>query len=356
MTTNAQKKNIPWINYLRGICILSVYFVHSNLYTCEYLSNVNLFIHPFYVNGFFFVSGYLLFRKQLSSPLIDTTLSEYAIGGGKQLTTNILYRLIIPSILFAFIEFLPKKLIRGQEFDISDMLWETIGGGTYWFTSALVIAQLVLCLMLLSRQKNIWLYWGTSIIMMFIGLFMVNRDMNFLGLSHDFWSFKRGLLALPFLTAGGLYRKYEQQISKIFKGWVLILLLLSYFLIFVFFGDRLRVLVSMSDINILGYIASCFASILLIQLCKVLPKINVLSFIGEHSISFYFMSGALPNIFSIVIAKLLGQHTIISLLIVFICSITISYFATYILNRFTPWMFDLRLLRKNKETQVMPKN
>ena len=44
---------------------------------------VNDYIHPIYVNAFFFVSGYLLFRKQLNTPLINQKGSQYVIGGGK---------------------------------------------------------------------------------------------------------------------------------------------------------------------------------------------------------------------------------------------------------------------------------
>ena len=76
-------KNIFWINAVKAICILAVYFVHCQLYYGYWLQGVNVFIHPIYVNGFFFISGYLLFRKQLSEPLNGQSLSAYALGGVK---------------------------------------------------------------------------------------------------------------------------------------------------------------------------------------------------------------------------------------------------------------------------------
>lgn len=75
------KKNINWINVVKAICIIAVYFVHCQLYYGCILSLVNDFIHPFYVNAFFFVSGYLLFRKQLADPMIEEKVSDYVIGG-----------------------------------------------------------------------------------------------------------------------------------------------------------------------------------------------------------------------------------------------------------------------------------
>ena len=108
-------------------------------------------IHPFYVNGFFFVSGYLLFWKQLSSPRIDEKSKQFLnnSGGGKTLTLNILFRIELPSVLFAMIEFFPKKIIKGEAVGLKPFLLETLGGCTYWFTSALAVAELLFLLLLL---------------------------------------------------------------------------------------------------------------------------------------------------------------------------------------------------------------
>lgn len=66
---------------------------------------------------------------------------------------NILWRIAIPSVIFALIEFFPKKIIRGEGIEIKDLILETIGGGTYWFTSALVVAELILLLLFNTRKK-----------------------------------------------------------------------------------------------------------------------------------------------------------------------------------------------------------
>ena len=57
------QKSITWINTYKALCILAVFFAHSQLYYgCE-LDTLNDFVHPWYVNAFFFVSGYLLLWK-----------------------------------------------------------------------------------------------------------------------------------------------------------------------------------------------------------------------------------------------------------------------------------------------------
>lgn len=78
-------KNINWINAIKAISLIGVFFIHSQInYGC-WVGEVNQFVHTFYVNAFFFVSGYLLFWKQLSSPRIDEDRKAYMSTGGAKL-------------------------------------------------------------------------------------------------------------------------------------------------------------------------------------------------------------------------------------------------------------------------------
>ena len=134
------KKGINWINAVKALSIIAVFYVHCTNYYGYKIGRINDFIHPFYVNAFFFVSGYLLFRKQLSTPVIDENYVKYIKGSGRKYLLNIFYRIIVPSTLFAIVGYAPKNLLRGSGLDFSDFLWETVGGRTYWFTSALAVA------------------------------------------------------------------------------------------------------------------------------------------------------------------------------------------------------------------------
>ncbi|WP_195310969.1 acyltransferase family protein [Bacteroides ovatus] len=77
------RKNIVWINNIKAICIISVLFIHCQIYY-NYFLGCSKFIHPFYVNAFFFISGYLLFRKQMSEQLINQRFGEYVVWGVKR--------------------------------------------------------------------------------------------------------------------------------------------------------------------------------------------------------------------------------------------------------------------------------
>ena len=345
---NESKKTINWINAMKALCILGVFFVHCESYYGMWLGDVNDYIHPLYVNAFFFVSGYLLFRKQLSEPLISQRTSEYLlVGGGKILLVNIIFRLMIPSTLFAAIEFLPSHLLRGMTFDLGTLLYKTIGGCTYWFTSALVVAELLILLMLVSRIRSIWIYFIASCVMFALGQILASCDFSLLEQYPSFpWQYKHGLYAMIFLAFGGVYWKYENLINRMMNKYVVAGMSLLYIILLIIYPSHFKVLVSMLDINIAGIFLSILATVSLIELCKRLPNSNVLNYIGQNTIGFYFMSGALPIVLSIVVHKVIPGFSALGLAIVFAASMAISYVAVYLMNRFMPWLLDLRVVFK----------
>ena len=344
---NESKKTIYWINAMKALCILGVFFVHCESYYGMWLGDVNDYIHPLYVNAFFFVSGYLLFRKQLSEPLITQRASVYLLGGGKILLFNIVFRLMIPSTLFAAIEFLPSHLLRGMTFDLGTLLYKTIGGCTYWFTSALVVAELLILLMLVSRIRSIWIYFIASCVMFALGQIIVSCDFSLLDQYPSFpWQYKHGLYAMIFLAFGGVYWKMEDHIKPLMSRYVVVGMSLLYISLLIIYPSHFKVLVSLLDVNIAGIFLSILATVTLIETCKRLPESNALNYIGQNTIGFYFMSGALPIVLSMVVHKVLPGSCALGLTIVFAGSMGISYVAVYLMNRFMPWLLDLRTLKR----------
>ena len=151
-------KNIVWINTLKAISMICIYLVHCQFHF-DYIfdSGINNIIYTFYVNSFFFISGYLLFWKQLSEPKIMENRKQFLSkhGSGFVLLSNIFYRIVVPSIIFSIIIFLPSCIIQDREISIEFALYKTIGGGTFWYTSALTISELILLLLLCIRRIHV---------------------------------------------------------------------------------------------------------------------------------------------------------------------------------------------------------
>lgn len=260
---------------------------------------------------------------------------------------------MIPSILFATIEFFPKKLIKGDEAIASDCFFETLGGCTYWFTSALVVAELLFLLLLFTRRRSIWFYAIPAFLLSALGAWLSKSGFYFIEGHGSFpWQYKHGLICMAYLAMGGIYKmkveNLESRVSSRVKNIGLLLLTAIYIAGSIIFKDTLYdgYMTSLGYITPVGALWSLLASILLIELCKRLPKIGALTFIGQNSLGFYFLSGALPITFSIIAKKLLVSGSTFMMLAIWVVCMIIAYVAVQIINRWLPWLWDLRVLKK----------
>ena len=68
---------IEFIDLAKGICIISVYLLHAECYSgLIWTKSYGFLLQPFYVNAFFFISGFLLFEKCIN------TDNQYIINRG----------------------------------------------------------------------------------------------------------------------------------------------------------------------------------------------------------------------------------------------------------------------------------
>ena len=344
-----QNKDIYWINALKALCMIFVYFGHSELYYGATIGPVNWFRLTFNTNAFFFISGYLLFWKQLSSPRIDANFCEFSKGGMKKTMGNILFRIIIPSIIFAVLVFFPKNLLRGTAITTKDFVYDTLGGTTFWFTSALVLAEILLLLLLMTRRKNIWFYVPFCIGLAVFGRFLAVKGINLVNGTGSFpWHYKQALISLAYIAAGGLYWRYENRLRKVLKKWVLIILTAAFVVVVLLLHDKMEFITSLCKINLFGYFVTIWASMLLIELCRAIPENKTLSFIGRNTMGYYFLSGAVPNVLAVLAVKTIpGLHWWV-LLLLWVLNLIVATFFVKIMNRWLPWLFDLRLLKKDK--------
>lgn len=332
------KKDINWINLVKALCIIFVFLRHCENYFGERLGWIDGLYLTIYVNAFFFVSGYLLFWKQLSEPKISENGKQYLSGSGRLLMMNVIYRIIIPSIIFSALEFFPSCIIQGRSVDIGFALYKTIGGGTYWFTSALVVAELILLMLFCTRRRNIWFYAVVCVALGVIGVAIVKLGI----LQNGIWAWRQGLIALIFLAMGGLYWRYEKQTDKLMRWWCILPLLIAYVIMVIGLSEYNNPLISTLTIQPLGFMTSAMACILLVWWCKKLPKVKFLTFIGQNSLGFYFLSGALPITFSMVAHKVMIGSNVGMMLGIWFACLVVAYVSVVIINKWLPWLWDLR--------------
>ena len=345
------KKDIYWINALKALCMIFVYFGHSELYYGTYIEPINWFRLTFNTNAFFFISGYLLFWKQLTTPRIDADFKNYTKGGMRKTVGNILHRIIIPSVIFAFLVFFPKNFLRSSTISAKDFIYDTLGGTTFWFTSALVLAEFLLLLLLMTRQKNVWFYVPFCFILAVLGKYLAVKGINMVSGTGSFpWHYKQALISLAYIAAGGLYWRYENQLRKVLKKWVLIILTAAFVVVVLLWHGRMEFITSQCRINLFGYLVTLWATVLLIELCRTIPEIKALSYIGQNTMGYYFLSGAVPNVLAFLALKFIpGVHWWV-LLLLWVLNLLVATLFVKLMNRWLPWLFDLRLLKKSEKT------
>lgn len=337
------KKEIIWIDWVKFICMVFVYWCHV-IQLGDNKSPLSIPYGPFFVNGFFFISGYLYFGKYLSDKYLKQDAKTFLKNAfHKQgMFANILFKIAVPSIIFSAFDFIPKTYLSGTGFSTNKFIFDTFIRGTNWFTCALTVSEILISILLLTRIKNMFFYVGCCLSLAIIGVFFQNNDILVLGNEYAPWFYKSGLIACSFLGLGGLYRRYEEMISK--KGFGALSLVI--YLCIICNENLSHVKVStLGGIDLSGFCISVISILALINICKQFPEVSFVQYISRHTIGFYFLSVSVPY-GCIKLTNLYIPVGLFSFFLQLFLSFTISWLIIFLLERYVPFIFDLRLIKK----------
>ena len=326
-------REIKWIDTARALCMMAVYWVHSEIYYGVSGGAYGYVVLPFYVNAFFFVSGYLFFRKYLDSP-----------GAGPDScrgVANVIFRLMLPTILFSSFIYIPKKLFHGDALSFGQYLYDVFGGLSYWFTSALAVAQLLLLALVRFRRLGMWHYVVLSCAFFALGVW------SFIATENTFpWNYQAGLSATLFMSLGGVYFKHEGEVNKWLVPYGVMLAAGAYVLgvALTWRSQSLAVMVPF-QVDFWGLVVVFCSIISLVALARVLPPLTWLRFVGRNSIVFYFFSGVMPAMWSTVLRLCFpGLQCYGGTLLVLVLSLALSAVLCMVINRYFPFLLDARKL------------
>lgn len=227
--------------------------------------------------------------------------------------------------------------------DFSYFLYKTLGGGTAWFTSALAVSELICLLLFISRKKSIWFYAICCFLLGGIGMVLQHGPYQ-----YEIWACHRGVLALIYIAMGGLYWRYEKNITKLMKWYVIAIILIALVAIILFCNNTTPI-ITLLDLQPLGIVTTLLSCLLLIELCKRLPENRYINYIGQNTLGIYLISGAVPSVICPIMHKLIPGTHLLGLLLTWILCIVMAYLIVLFINRWLPWMFDFQiLLQKNK--------
>lgn len=316
-------KELNWVNVMRALCMMGVYVWHSETFTSS-SEMLTPFIAPFCMAAFFFVSGYLFFRKALR-----------AEGNGFYLETlaNIFFRLALPTILISILLYIPRTAFHGTGATFADFLICTVGGTTLWFTFALTLVQLLALLLLRIGLKNFWVLLFVGIL---LGLGRTQVDAPFNAFP---WSYTSAMRFFVFFILGGCFLKAERL--RIFAERRLQMLC---FLVCLVAYLAFCHLISPTE-PILNYarflLVALLGTLAMLFLSRLSPYSRWLSFVGRRSMSFYVLCGAVPAFVGKAVTHFGVERGLLAA-IVFLFSIVLASIISWVLWRWFPWLFDIR--------------
>lgn len=323
--------------------MIGVYLLHSEFYYGIGDIQYGMIFAPFYVNAFFFVSGYLLFGKYMN-------ITAFNRGVYLKSLENVVFRLMIPSILFSAITFVPKMMFHGEEIDISTFCMNVFGGISYWFTSALLVAQVVLLtLMMLLRRTNIWWYLLCSSLFFFLGwnLNEIRTDSSAEAFFPWFW--ETGLEYTLLMVFGGLYMKYENQANAASRY-----LVIGSFVVYIaamymsMSGMELTMMGLGGRCDLKGGILILAGVTLIVTVCHFIKENQFFAYLGRNSIVFYFLSGVFPAFVGTIAQRFFPERIYAMTIIVTILSLVLAWMASFVINKYFPFFIDLRKLKHTK--------
>lgn len=128
----------------------------------------------------------------------------------RKLIANVVFRLVIPTLAFSTLIYIPKMIFHGNPLSFGQYLHDVWGGTSYWFTSALSVAQILLAVLLLNQYSHMAFYVVACTLLSLLGIYLRG-----IFPSPFPWYYQTGMVSTLLMSLGGVYLRYESRINKL---------------------------------------------------------------------------------------------------------------------------------------------
>lgn len=313
-----------WIDLVRGFCMLAILVHHTEMY---YVGEA-IIDYRFFVDNalctFFFISGYLFYKE-----------TPFNL---KYKLLSILKTIIIPYFIFMSVIALPKALAHGKFVSVSDSILSIVLGQQSWFITALATAEIIFSILIYLSKQYKWIL-PIGVLISFIGIIFLTGNEQML--AHNYWNIMDGLLAISFLYIGYLYHQKENVINR----FPLYLYIIPFILFFIskWVIVEYKVYCYLGPVDIDNYpvfiVDNVLAILLITRLCKLLPDMKPISWMGSHVIVYYFLCGGVPLTLSVLANKIgFSYHTnYLQVIVVLIAVYLMITLLTWFIYKYIPW-------------------
>lgn len=313
LDTSSPKKRRHEFDIAKGLLMLFVIMGHVKVFSDANIYNINLLWNGFFMQAFFFISGYCSSYKKDWNTFISDNVK------------GILVPLVCISFLITFL-----RLIGGS---LTDWRYELVHINlNYWFLLAIFIARFIYRAF---SDKNILYKSILSILLYLIGFILWKYE-----ILPNVWYFKHALLLLPFLVLGDICKGMNID-SK--NGIACIIL---YFLLLVlnwWCGFENTVVASDIHLNwnnlLQGLAIPFFGSIAIIYLCKLMKRCIFLEYLGKNSLILFMVHILFLNVSVRIFNRFVPTHEVLAALAMFAFTVLFSTILIYIVNlKYFKWM------------------
>lgn len=313
-----------WIDLVRGFCMLAILVHHTEMY---YVGEA-IIDYRFFVDNalctFFFISGYLFYKE-----------TPFNL---KYKLLSILKTIIIPYFIFMSVIALPKALAHGKFVSVSDSILSIVLGQQSWFITALATAEIIFSILLYLSKQYKWVLL-IGVLISFIGIILLTGNEQML--AHNYWNIMDGLLAISFLYIGYLYHQKENVINR----FPLYLYIIPFILFFIskWVIVEYKVYCYLGPVDIDKYpvfiVDNVLAILLITRLCKLLPDMKPISWMGSHVIVYYFLCGGVPLTLSVLANKIGFSYygNYLQIIVVLIAVYLMITLLTWFIYKYIPW-------------------
>ena len=313
-----------WIDLVRGFCMLAILVHHTEMY---YVGEAIIDYRFFADNAlctFFFISGYLFYKE-----------TPFNL---KYKFLSILKTIIIPYFIFMSVIALPKALAHGKFVSISDSILSIVLGQQSWFITALATAEIIFSILLYLSKQYKWVL-PIGVLTSLIGIIFLTGNEQML--AHNYWNIMDGLLAISFLYIGYLYHQKENVINR----FPLYLYIIPFILFFIskWVIVEYKVYCYLGPVDIDNYpvfiVDNVLAILLITRLCKLLPDMKPISWMGSHVIVYYFLCGGVPLTLSVLANKIGFSYygNYLQVIVVLIAVYLMITLLTWFIYKYIPW-------------------
>ncbi len=288
--------------------------------------------------AFFFLSGYLFYRPQGFNV--------------RHKLMSVFRSLVMPYFIFVTLLALPKAFLHGNAVVVSTMAWRIVSGQESWFISALAVCELVFSLILWLTKEKMPGLMVFLVVAMTLNIVVGSGNML---LVTDYWHINEASISFIFIIFGYLCHRYCRLLSfHLRKGKYAIAVSMFIVALLCMKCYTYGHLEHSVAVNVLvwprGSLLSVSLSVMLLFiLFSRIPQgqmhndnvaVNALSWVGRHSLVYYFFSSGIPTALTIALARAgyvyQGHHW--EVIPIFFLNTLIITGVVWIVYRYFPWM------------------